>query len=114
ALRHVWQTAGARLAGHLGLVTLAEARDVMRGASEHALIAFVASRIADARARQTVRRSVAVAPPASEAIGAPVRAAVMHARPLPDTGAPAPRIQALAPGAPSRAFVGALLARERP
>ena len=33
-LRHVWQLAGARLAGHLGLVTLAEARDVIRGADE--------------------------------------------------------------------------------
>ena len=29
-LRHLWQVAGARLAGHLGLVTLAEARRAMR------------------------------------------------------------------------------------
>jgi hypothetical protein len=29
-VRHVWQAVGARLAGHLGLVTLAEARAVMR------------------------------------------------------------------------------------
>src|SRR6185436_20013703 len=51
ALRHVWQAAGARLAGFLGLVTLAEAREVMRTADEPALLAFVAARIADARAR---------------------------------------------------------------
>src|SRR3954469_8281719 len=51
AVRHVWQAAGARLAGQLGLVSLAEARDVLRGADEHTLIEFVAARVADARGR---------------------------------------------------------------
>jgi hypothetical protein len=54
-VRHLWQIAGARLAGYLGLVTLAEAKDAMRGTSENALIAFLAARVADARARDTVR-----------------------------------------------------------
>lgn len=57
ALRHLWQIAGARLAGYLGLVTLAEARAAMRGASDAALLDFVAARVADARARDSVRRS---------------------------------------------------------
>jgi hypothetical protein len=67
-VRHVWQAAGARLAGHLGLVTLAEARKVMRGADERTLVQFVAARVMDARARQKMR-SPAVA--------------TMRARPLP-------------------------------
>jgi hypothetical protein len=54
-VRHVWQAAGARLAGHLGLVTLAEARRLMRGADERALVAFVAARVVDARARVHLR-----------------------------------------------------------
>ena len=54
-VRHLWQIAGARLAGYLGLVTLAEARAAMRGTSEAGLIAFLAARVADARARETVR-----------------------------------------------------------
>ena len=66
-LRHVWQAAGARLAGHLGLVTLAEARGMMRGADERALVAFVAARVVDARARVHLRK-----------VSAP-----LHARPLP-------------------------------
>jgi hypothetical protein len=53
--RHLWQIAGARLAGHLGLVALAEARDAIRGADESASMAFLAARIADARGRDTVR-----------------------------------------------------------
>ena len=56
-LRHVWQAAGARLAGHLGLVTLAEAREAIRGAEEGALRAFLAARAADAWARAAVRRA---------------------------------------------------------
>ena len=56
--RHVWQAAGARLAGYLGLVTLAEARKAMRGADERTLVAFVAARVMDARARQTLRAPV--------------------------------------------------------
>ena len=67
-LRHVWQAAGARLAGHLGLVTLAEARSMMRGADERALVAFVAARVVDARARMHLRK---------------VSAAADRARPLP-------------------------------
>ena len=60
-LRHLWQAVGARLAGQLGLLTLAEARQAMRDESEPALAAFVAERVADARARHAVRRaSVAV------------------------------------------------------
>jgi hypothetical protein len=55
ALRHVWQAVGARLAGHLGLVTLAEARDVMRDAEEPTLVAFACARIVDARARQRLK-----------------------------------------------------------
>jgi len=76
-LRHVWQAAGARLAGHLGLVTLAEARGMMRGSDERALVAFVAARVVDARARVHLRR-----------VSAPVQA-----RPLPGVfaAAPAPR-----------------------
>src|SRR5262249_26168273 len=56
-LRHLWQAVGARLAGQLGLLTLAEARDAMTGQSERALLAFVAERVLDARIRQSVRRS---------------------------------------------------------
>ena len=56
ALRHVWQAVAARLAGHLGLVTLAEAREAMRGADEDALRAFLTARVADAWARSAVRR----------------------------------------------------------
>ena len=55
-LRHVWQAAGARLAGQLGLVSLAEARDALRGADEQTLIEFVAARVADARGRDAARR----------------------------------------------------------
>ena len=61
-LRHVWQGAGARLAGFLGLVTLAEARDAFRGATEAALRKFVAARVADARGQAAARGS---APPAA-------------------------------------------------
>lgn len=60
-VRHVWQAAGARLAGYLGLVTLSEARAVMRGADERTLMAFVAARVLDARARQHLRRPAAMA-----------------------------------------------------
>ncbi|MEP6493022.1 MAG: hypothetical protein ABJF01_10120 [bacterium] len=80
-VRHVWQTAGARLAGFLGLVTLAEARDAVRGASEPALRRFVAARVADARGRQATRdaatRGATIVVPA-------------HARALRDIAAPTP------------------------
>lgn len=58
-VRHLWQAVGARLAGQLGLLTLAEAREAMSGRSERALLAFVAERVLDARARQAVRRGAA-------------------------------------------------------
>lgn len=67
-IRHLWQIAGARLAGYLGLVTLAEARAAMRGAKDDALLEFVASRVADARARASVRRPALIA---EETSGAP-------------------------------------------
>lgn len=67
SLRHLWQVAGARLAGYLGLVTLAEARTAMRDAGDDALVDFVAARVADARARESVRR----APSAAAERGAP-------------------------------------------
>ena len=54
-IRHLWQIAGARLAGALSLVTLAEARAALRGSPVSALIAFVAARVVDARARDAVR-----------------------------------------------------------
>lgn len=79
-LRHLWQIAGARLAGALSLVTLAEARAALRGSPPSELLAFVAARVVDARAREAVR-----APRA--ALTAPA------ARPLPaHTSAPATMI----------------------
>jgi len=57
-VRHLWQAVGARLAGQLGLLTLAEARDAMSGRAERLLLAFVAERVLDARARQAARRGV--------------------------------------------------------
>src|SRR5215210_914153 len=45
-MRHVWQAVGARLAGYLGLVTLAEARERIHGADEPSLRRFVAARVA--------------------------------------------------------------------
>ena len=58
-MHHVWQAAGARLAGFLGLVTLAEARDRFRDADEPDLRRFVAARVADARGRQASRHAPA-------------------------------------------------------
>jgi len=80
ATRHIWQAAGARLAGSLGLVTLAEAREAFRGASESALKKFVAARVADARGRQAARETVSPTP------------AVVRARPL---GRPAAKAKPL-------------------
>jgi hypothetical protein len=54
-IHHVWQVAGARLAGHLGLVTLAEARSAIRDADAMTLLGFLAARVADARAGQALR-----------------------------------------------------------
>jgi len=61
-LRHVWQAAGARLAGYLGLVTLAEARRVMRDADERTLVGFVAARVVDAHGRELMRRAAHIFP----------------------------------------------------
>jgi len=90
-LRHLWQIAGARLAGHLGLVTLAEARAAMRDADEPALVAFLAARVADARAREAVRAAAPHAMVPNETAGAPA------ARPLPG------RLAATPPPAPAAA-----------
>lgn len=60
-VRHLWQAIGARLAGHLGLVTLAEAREAMRGGDVATLVAFVAARVVDARARPRLRATTNVA-----------------------------------------------------
>jgi hypothetical protein len=54
-VRHLWQIAGARLAGYLGLVTLAEARSEIRAADSATLLDFLASRVTDARAGQAMR-----------------------------------------------------------
>src|ERR1043166_8883289 len=54
-IHHLWQIAGARLAGHLGLVTLAEARRQIRAADNATLLAFLGARVADARASHTMR-----------------------------------------------------------
>jgi hypothetical protein len=80
-VRHLWQAVGARLAGQLALLTLAEARDEMSGRSERALLAFVAERVLDARARQAARRS---APTVLDARPfAPTAVASEPPRPLP-------------------------------
>lgn len=73
--RHLWQIAAARLAGHLGLVTLAEARETMRAANDDELIVFLAARVADARARNAVRGTDPGPPPGTSLPAA--------ARPLP-------------------------------
>lgn len=90
-VRHLWQAVGARLAGYLGLVTLAEAREVLRGADEAALIAFAAARVVDARARAEVRQIASSRPERRQAL-APA-AVTARARPLPGVLA--------APGQPS-------------
>ncbi len=59
SVRHLWQIAGARVAGQLGLVTLAQARDVIRGAGTPTLLDFLAARVVDARARDAMRTSSA-------------------------------------------------------
>jgi hypothetical protein len=83
ATRHIWQAAGARLAGSLGLVTLAEAREAFRGASESALKKFVAARVADARGRQAARETISPTP------------AAVRARPLGRSTAKAAKAKAL-------------------
>ena len=72
-VRHVWQIAAARLAGYLGLVTLAEARTAMRGMATSELVGFLAARVVDARARAAVR-----AAPAAHAVASPSAARPLH------------------------------------
>lgn len=69
-IRHLWQIAGARLAGALSLVTLAEARAALRGSPQAALVAFVAARVVDARARDAVRAPRAQPGPAARPLPA--------------------------------------------
>jgi hypothetical protein len=98
-VRHLWQAVGARLAGQLGLLTLAEAREAMSGRGERALLAFVAERVLDARTRQAVRRSapsVVIARPLTPSIAASVtsgRPLAAAAAQSPSSGAPAVMIQ---------------------
>jgi hypothetical protein len=80
-LRHLWQAVGARLAGQLGLLTLAEAREAMSGRGERVLLGFVAERVLDARARQAARR--AASPIVMARPLAPVAVSLTTARPLP-------------------------------
>lgn len=84
-VRHLWQAVGARLAGQLGLLTLAEAREAMSGRSESVLLAFVAERVLDARARQAVRRSASPAVVARPLAPAAAADDPKSPRALPDT-----------------------------
>src|SRR2546423_13768192 len=79
-VRHLWQAVGARLAGQLGLLTLAEARAAMSGRGERALLAFVAERVLDARTRQAVRRSAAPVVVARPLVPATTAASLTPAR----------------------------------
>jgi hypothetical protein len=81
AVHHLWQLAGARLAGHLGLVTLAEARSVIRGADDATLLAFLAARVADARARATMRQVADTEDPDGAARPLPTGGAVVASVP---------------------------------
>ncbi|HKN68068.1 MAG TPA: hypothetical protein VJW73_17405 [Gemmatimonadaceae bacterium] len=81
-VRHLWQAVGARLAGQLGLLTLAEARDAMSGRSERVLLAFVAERVLDARARQAARRGASPVVRARPLTPASVASGLTSARPL--------------------------------
>lgn len=83
-VRHLWQAVGARLAGYLGLVTLAEARRVMGGADERTLVAFVAARVMDARARQRLRAPANRARPLPGVFAAPAQTAPAVVISLPD------------------------------
>ena len=104
-VRHLWQAIGARLAGHLGLVTLAEARDGMRGVDAERLVAFVAARVVDARARvrrrQTASRAVIAARPLAVRDHSTNSASAVAARPLPGVLAGDPQPTALEVTSPS-------------
>jgi len=89
-VRHLWQAVGARLAGQLGLLTLAEARDAMSGRGERVLLSFVAERVLDARARQAARRGmspVVVARPLAPSVTG-TGSSLTSARPLNPPRAP--------------------------
>lgn len=77
-VRHVWQAAGARLAGFLGLVTLAEARDAFHGADDADLRRFVAARVADARGRHAARAVHGAVRPASAPRARPLQPPIHH------------------------------------
>ncbi len=101
-VRHLWQAIGARLAGHLGLVTLAEARAAMHGADAERLVAFVAARVVDARARQRLRQTsgaVTVARPLALRDRSTESASAAAARPLPGvlTEDPTPTVPEASP-----------------
>jgi len=83
-IHHLWQVTGARLAGHLGLVTLAEARSAIRDAESTTLLNFLAARVADARAAEAL-----------SAIGRPVVAAKTTIRPLPGIASSPPPAPAM-------------------
>ena len=82
-VRHLWQAMGARLAGQLALLTLAEAREAMSGRSERVLLAFVAERVLDARARQAARRSAQMM--SVRSVSSDTSASTTAPRPLPPT-----------------------------
>jgi hypothetical protein len=92
-VRHLWQAVGARLAGHLGLVTLAEARAAMRGAGVDSLLGFVAARVVDGRARQELQQrrvtALAAAPVANASAASGAKPLDAKARPLPGVRAAA-------------------------
>src|SRR5688500_4198349 len=81
-VHHLWQAVGARLAGHLGLVTLAEARAAMRDKDEETLLAFLAARVVDARGRQRLREATLLAE-LRERDGVAESVSPLRARPLP-------------------------------
>ena len=102
-LRHLWQALGARLAGQLGLLTLAEAREAMNGRGERVLLGFVAERVLDARARQAARRAavpVVVARPLAPVAAAPA----VTAAPLPNASARATGVEAIVVSLPGDAW----------
>ena len=98
ALRHLWQAVGARLAGHLGLLTLAEARSAMRRADDRTLLSFVAARILDARARHAMRDIAAAAPRSRGGIASHAIADPTGAGPRPLRAAPPPPVREHASG----------------
>lgn len=100
ALRHFWQVAGARLAGHLGLVTLAEAREAMRGADAARLLDFLVARVADARARASLRSPPTVEPDAHTATSSAARPLSRRGKPTaPEPPPAAPAVMIPLPGA---------------